>query len=205
MTITTLDRHAISTAATTLGRAFATDPLFLWVFPDATIRPAALQRFNRVPVAYGIRYGRVTTAHEGKAVSVWIPPGPGITIPGMIRCGMLAVPFQIVWRPFVPFMGANDVMEKIHKARAPEPHWYLMVLGVDPDLQGQGVGSALVAEGLAQADRAGVPCYLETSERRNLRFYERHGFEILQEASLGKGGPPAWAMRREPRPQAASA
>ncbi len=91
-------------------------------------------------------------------------------------------------------------MEKIHKARVPEPHWYLMVVGVDPELQGQGVGSALVREVLAFADRESKPCYLETSEHRNLSFYERVGFAVLEEATLSKGGPKAWAMRREPKP-----
>lgn len=74
-----------------------------------------------------------------------------------------------------------------------------MVVGVDPELQNRGVGSALVKEGLALADQSGCPCYLETSEKRNLAFYERLGFVVLAEATLGAGGPLAWAMRREPQ------
>ena len=72
-----------------------------------------------------------------------------------------------------------------------------MVVGVDPDLQGRGLGSSLVKEGLARADQASCPCYLETSERRNGAFYERLGFVVLETATLGTGGPTAWAMRRE--------
>jgi ribosomal protein S18 acetylase RimI-like enzyme len=96
-------------------------------------------------------------------------------------------------------MTANETMDKIHKARVQEPHWYLMLVGVDPELQGRGVGSAIIREGLARADRESRPCYLETSEARNLGLYERHGFAVLEEATLGKDGPQAWAMRREPR------
>jgi ribosomal protein S18 acetylase RimI-like enzyme len=117
----------------------------------------------------------------------------------MIRSGMLGAPFRTGFGPFLKFMAANEIMDKIHKARAPEPHWYLVVVGVDPELQGQGVGSAIVRDGLALADRESKPCYLDTSERRNLAFYERLGFVVLEEAILGKGGPKAWAMRREPR------
>ena len=79
-------------------------------------------------------------------------------------------------------MTANETMDTIHKTRVPEPHRYLMIVGVDPELQNQGVGSAIVREGLALADRESVRCYLETSERRNLAFYERHGFVVLEEA-----------------------
>ena len=197
--ISLLQRSSINTAAITLERAFFADPMFAWVFPDPATRPAALRRLNRVPLEYGVRYGKVTSSHDAKAVCVWIPPGPGITIPGMIRSGMLAVPFSTGFGPFAKFMGANDTMDKIHKTRVPEPHWYLMVVGVDPELQNRGVGSALVKDGLTHADQSGCPCYLETSEKRNLAFYERLGFVVLQEATLGTGGPPAWAMRREPQ------
>jgi len=197
--ITPLQRSAIDHAAITLERAFSPDPMFTWLFPDRTTRPAAVQRLLRVPLEYGLRYGRVTTSHDAKAACVWILPGPGITIPGMIRSGMLGVPFRTGFGPFGKFMIANETMDKIHKARVPEPHWYLMVVGVDPELQNQGVGSAIVRDGLAIADRELKPCYLETSEPRNLAFYERHGFIVLEEATLGKGGPPAWAMRREPQ------
>jgi ribosomal protein S18 acetylase RimI-like enzyme len=197
--IMSLQRGSIDRAAITLERAFSTDPLFTWIFPDPDTRSARLQRFIRVPLEYGVRYGRVTASHEAKAACVWLPPGAGMTMPRMIRSGMLGAPFRTGFGPFLKFMAANEIMDKIHKARAPEPHWYLVVVGVDPELQGQGVGSAIVRDGLAFADRESKPCYLDTSERRNLAFYERLGFVVLDEATLGKGGPKAWAMRREPR------
>jgi MFS family permease len=52
-----------------------------------------------------------------------------------------------------------------------KPHWYLWLLGVDPDRQGQGVGSALLAPILARADAEGLPCALETLTERNVWFY----------------------------------
>jgi GNAT superfamily N-acetyltransferase len=70
-------------------------------------------------------------------------------------------------------MAANEVMDKIHKARVPGPHWYLFGVAVDPELHGQGIGSAIIREGLAVADRESKPCYLETSEPRNLALYFR--------------------------------
>ena len=196
--ITVLQRDAIDRAAHMLERAFSPDPMFTWIFSDSATRPAAVRALLRVPLEYGVRYGRVTTSHDARAVCIWLAPGSGLTIPRMIRCGMLSVPFRTGLGPFSTFMAANDVMDKIHKARVPEPHWYLLIAGVDPDLHGQGVGSAIVREGLALADREARSCYLETSEARNLQFYERLGFVVLEEATLGKGGPTAWAMRREP-------
>ena len=196
-----LHRDQIDTAAATLERAFSTDPMFAWIFPDTATRPPALRRFLRVPLEYGLRSGRVTASDDAKAVAVWIPPGPGVTVGRMVRAGFLAVPFRIGFRPFAKFVGANGTMEKLHKKYVPEPHWYLMVVGVDPDLQGRGLGSSLVKEGLARADQASCPCYLETSEPRNVAFYERLGFVVLETTILGTGGPTAWAMRREQQRQ----
>jgi ribosomal protein S18 acetylase RimI-like enzyme len=186
-------------ATTTLARAFAADPMFTWIFPDHEKRARSLRRLNRVPLAFGLRSGHVTQSHDGKAVAIWVPPGRTVTIGGMVRSGILSVPFQVGFRPFATFTGANEIMERIHKKCVPEPHWYLLIVAVDPDLQGRGLGSALMKEGLARADQANCPCYLETSSERNLAFYERHGFVVVERATLGDGGPPAWAMRRDPR------
>jgi ribosomal protein S18 acetylase RimI-like enzyme len=190
---------ALERASITLERAFASDPMFAWIFPDSGQRSRSLRVLNRVPLRYGLRYGHVTESNDARAVAIWIPPGRSITVSGMIRCGVLAVPFGIGFRPFARLMGANDVMGKIHYKCVPEPHWYLLIIGVDPDLQGHGLGSALVKEGLTRADEAQCPCYLETSEERNVAFYERLGFAVVGTAALGKGGPPGWAMRRDPQ------
>ncbi len=195
-----LQRSSLDRAVITIARAFSPDPMITWVFPDAAGRLAGSRALMGVLAEFGLRYGRVTSSHDAKAVCVWIPPGQGITIPGLIRSGMLGLPFRTGIGPFGRFMAANETMDTIHRARVPGPHWYLFGVAVDPDLHGRGFGSALIREGLALADRESKPCYLETSEPRNLALYKRLGFAVLQEATLGKGGPPAWAMLREPQP-----
>jgi ribosomal protein S18 acetylase RimI-like enzyme len=194
-----LSRDLMDRAAITLERAFSTDPMFKWIFPDPLQRSKALRHLLRVPLDYGLRHGHVTQSHDGRAVAIWFPPDRPVTVGGMIRSGILAMPFRIGFGPFTKFMGANGVMEGIHKKHVPEPHWYLLIVGVDTELQGRGAGTALVKEGLARADEMNRTCYLETSEERNLAFYQRLGFVVLQGATLGRGGPPAWAMRREPQ------
>lgn len=186
-------------ATGTLARAFHTDPMIEWIFPDPAERATAVGHLFRVPVRTIIKRGHATATDEVRAVAAWMPPGRTMTLGAMLLSGMLATPFQIGFRTFGKFAGAMDAMEKIHKRRMAEPHWYLAALGVDPELQGQGRGSALVQEGADRADQEGVPCYLETSRERNLPFYERHGFEVVETARLGKDGPPAWAMIRAAR------
>jgi ribosomal protein S18 acetylase RimI-like enzyme len=183
-------------ATLTFERAFAGDSMFAWMFPDPVQRANGLRWLNRVPLEYGLRYGHVTQSHNGMAAAIWITPAHPLSLVGMIRSGMLSVPFHIGFGAFVKFMKANETMERIHKRHAPGPHWYLLAVGVDPELQGRGLGTALVQEGLARADQATLPVYLETSDERNVAYYERHGFAVVESARLGSGGPPAWGMLR---------
>ncbi len=187
----------LDTATTTLTRAFDDDPMFAWIFPDPQHRAYSLNVLNRVPLTYGLRFGRITQLHGGKAAALWLPPGGKATAGRMMLCGLLGVPFRVGFRAFTKFAVANDIMGKIHARHVPEPHWHLMIVGVDPELQGEGAGTALIKEGLARADQEDVPCFLETSNERNVAFYERFGFAIAETTTLGRGGPKAWGMRRD--------
>ena len=71
------------------------------------------------------------------------------------------------------------LMEKKHPTD--REHYYLAVLGVEPGLQGRGFGAALIEPVLSRCDRDGTPAYLESSKERNIAFYERHGFRVLEE------------------------
>jgi len=54
--------------------------------------------------------------------------------------------------------------------------WYLSIVAVNPTAQGKGLGRALLEPTLAEADRAGATCFLETFSPRAHAFYERLGF-----------------------------
>ena len=79
-----------------------------------------------------------------------------------------------------------------------QPHYYLSVLGTDPEQQGGGIGSALLAPVLERCDAEGVPAYLESSKESNVGFYAQHGFVLTERIELPEG-PPLWLMWRRPR------
>ena len=74
-------------------------------------------------------------------------------------------------------------MQRLHPK---QPHWYLFVLGVDPKLQGQGLGGKLLERLNERADRDGVIGYLETDRESNLRLYQRYGFQIVTDHTLAR-------------------
>jgi GNAT superfamily N-acetyltransferase len=82
-------------------------------------------------------------------------------------------------------------------AEETESHWYLGVLATDPGRRREGLASAVMTPILAQADRLGIACCLETSTAENRRFYEGRGFDEATEIVL-PGGPTTWWLRRAP-------
>lgn len=78
-----------------------------------------------------------------------------------------------------------------------EPHVHLGPLAVDGHLQGQGIGSVLLAEHCRRLDAAGALGYLETDRAANVAFYERQGYAVVTEGDVI--GVRCWYMRREPR------
>lgn len=186
-----------------LARAFHDDPPSVWLFPDEEKRRRALRGNSIVVTRYGLRYGEVyVTPGTQEGTAIWLPTDdPLPSIRRMLRVGfghVVSAPFQYGFGTFFRFLAMLDQMEKLHKRDVPAKHWYLMTLGVDPPRQGQGVGSILIQPGIARADRDRAVCYLETAKEINIKFYRKHGFEVIREIELARGGPPLWTMKRDP-------
>ena len=66
-------------------------------------------------------------------------------------------------------------------------HYYLGVIGVDPDSHGLGIGTQLLKSfcDLSARDPLSSGVYLETAKASNVRFYERAGFVETGRGSLG--------------------
>jgi len=78
-----------------------------------------------------------------------------------------------------------------------EPNYFLESIGVDPELQGRGIGSTLLSYLIQQADRERVLSCLSTSELKTTSLYERFGFQVRAETNLM--GVPNYHMIREPK------
>ena len=93
---------------------------------------------------------------------------------------------------------ALEVLMRMERVHPHEPHYYLEVLGTDPEHQGRGFGAALMAPALDLADDEHVGAYLESSKESNVPYYRRFGFEVVG-AIRHRNGPTMWPMWREPR------
>ena len=195
-----LDPVNLPRLAAALARAFQDDPLQTHVLPDPAERAARSPAHFAPLIAYGLRFGTVlTTAGEPLGASVWLPPGETeVTEARAHEAGLDKLPELLGEAPAARFFAALEAVDPLHKADMPADHWYLLVLGVDPVAQGRGLARALLAPVLAEADRDGHPCYLETAQPANVGLYRHLGFRVLREVVHEASGLRLWTFRRDP-------
>jgi ribosomal protein S18 acetylase RimI-like enzyme len=190
-------------AAAAIAAGHANYPSFRHLFREPRRRERALRAFFGATVRDAIPFGSVLAVGDGgraQATAVWLPPGAFPWSPGRKLRAAAAFGRVLLADPavFPAFLRYGAAVERHH--RDLEPHWYLVVLSVRPDWQHRGLGSRLVAPILERADLDGTPCRLETSDPDNVAFYERFGFQVVDELAVLAGGPPLISMHRPPRP-----
>ena len=182
--------------ADALARAFDGDPPMRWFLSDAATRVERARRLfevmlRRVHLTRDYCY----TTQDVVGGALWVPPGTWrlgvvdqmVLLPGMLR---------VFGRGLARAQRGLAVMESGHPTT---PHYYLDSLGVEPEWQGRGVGSALMQPVLQRCDTEQLPAYLNAGSPGSRDLYLRHGFEVTEEFRLPEGGPPLWRMWREPR------
>jgi GNAT superfamily N-acetyltransferase len=183
--------------AQVLTDAFLDDPGWRDVGPDRDgHRRFVMWRYHRALHRKALRWGRpgYAAVRDGRLVGVavtfdseaWPPPEP--------RSTLLDVPAFALAGPFAALRGARTAAT-MKRAHYHEPHVYLWQLAVDPPAQRSGVGRALMARVIADADDTSLPVYLETTNPDNVPYYHSLGFAETGCERLPRGAP-LWLMLR---------
>jgi ribosomal protein S18 acetylase RimI-like enzyme len=171
--------------------AFSADPAVRWAWPDAN---QYLRHFPSFVRAFGGNAFPHESAYclDGYAgAALWLPPA--------------VHPDEDAMMTLLQRTGSEQaqkdgpaLFEQMGRYHPQEPHWYLPFIGVDPLQQGKGYGTVLMEHALIPCDRDHTLAYLESSNPKNIPFYERHGFELLGTIQVGTS-PPIFPMLRKPR------
>ncbi|WP_255310699.1 GNAT family N-acetyltransferase [Streptomyces viridosporus] len=169
----------LAPAEETLTVAFMDYPWTRWVIPEDDYAKR-LRRLQGLYLRHALRHGVVfvTQGHAGAAAL--LPPDA-------------ADPSKSTMEQIIALHGERigRLTDSPSAARA----WTLETLGVRPSHRGRGLGSALIAHALRDVSRRGAKeVRLETSDARNVRLYERHGFQVTG-CTDSDGGPTVWAMK----------
>src|SRR5205085_7659636 len=151
--------------AAALARAFADDPGFSHLLRDPGERVDRLRLFFETELrGIGIPFGLAWTTEDVVGGAIWIPPDEW-RVPIGAALGELR-PMTRVFGRRLPLAFRSRLRMEARHPRKP-PHWYLAVMGVVPERQGRGLGTALMKPGLDALDQAGTPAYLEASTPRS--------------------------------------
>jgi ribosomal protein S18 acetylase RimI-like enzyme len=178
-------RHAVRADLDALGAAladaFTDDPMMAWIYPDPATRPALMRTFMDLAIEIGFPHGHTYGVGANLGGAIWSPPDIDLFDDATITRFFDVLGEQI--GPRAEEVGGGLLQINEHHPHD-EPHFYLFVLGTSRAQQGGGLGSKMMREVLDRCDRQGLGAYLESSNTRNVPFYERHGFKVLAEVQL---------------------
>jgi ribosomal protein S18 acetylase RimI-like enzyme len=180
-----LNETNIVAVRTLLASTFVEDPLLQWLFEADTDRlvwtqllfQSYLERYQGTACVSMISEGEAT-----HAAAVWRFPGHPPADPNALS------PLSIVRLANGPRTEELIAgMSRIGELRSTNQEGYLHFVAVDGEQRGRGQGALVLADGLAECARRGLPVRLESTNPRNYSFYERLGFIAAGEVRLGSG------------------
>ncbi|HEX9124731.1 MAG TPA: GNAT family N-acetyltransferase [Actinomycetota bacterium] len=177
----------------TAARSLHSEAMLRWSFGEERFEERIRRHFTHYD-GENVRRGWVRLVEDGAGIAVWVPPDSreeheaiGPAPPGAEDeiLGDHAQHHASFWT-------------WVEEHQPTEPLLYLSHVGVAPERQRQGLGAALMRDGLARADREGVPSWLETSKPANAEYYTGFGFRTMFDEDAPDGGPHIWFMYRDP-------
>jgi len=201
-----LRQDEIDSGATLLARSFVGEPLFGFIFEgkDRGRAERAMTPWFRGWIRSFVRQGEIHAARvEGRlgGVGIRVPPG-GYPLHGTHKALFMLRLIRGVARMSVTSRRALKIPSfgsQLDRLEPKEPFWNLAWVGVSPDVQGRGVGSALANEIVRLIDARPAPGWFVTFGPRTRALYERRGFVVEHEVRPFEKGPVGWTMRRDPR------
>ena len=187
----------VPAAGAMLGRGMRDNPLHVSVVgPDPARREAVFGAILSGLLATLHRKGTILGAHlDGRLVGVCALVPPGHCQPGFgEKLALLRVVFAQLSLG-ATFKALRWLGTWARHDPHDQPHWHVGVVGVERELQGRGIGSALLREFCARVDAQGGVAYLETDKDVNVPFYEKFGFKTVGQADVI--GVPNWFMLRD--------
>jgi len=168
---------------------FSDKPMFCHIFKESSVEQRhqnmmwTMERRARLSLAY--LQGQVLGAGE-QGTAFWYQPQqkPGFHPLQLLKEGFAWVPIKFGYQVFKRM---NEV--SMHEIEAYTKHrksnmWVLEGVAVSPNHQGKGLGTQLLQAMLSAIDARGEQTFVLTHNPENIAFYEKLGFQLVEELAL---------------------
>jgi GNAT superfamily N-acetyltransferase len=171
--------------------AFAADPVARWMYRDPQRYLRYFGPFVRAFGGKAFSNGMAWRIEGNLGAAFWLAPSAEVDGDAVARILDESVPPGVL-------ADVNAMFGEMAAYHPTTPHWYLPLIGVEPDLHNKGLGSALMKEGLKRCDEEHLPAYLEYTNPKSEAFYRALGFEAKGVIRVGDS-PPMVPMLRPAR------
>lgn len=196
-----LTKRDVKSASFMLAKAFYNDPAWIFVFPDENEREKKMPIVYEIPLRYGIKFGEVyapSPVLEG--VAIWNPGlKADMTFWRLLKAGAIIPSLKLGQKVGKRINSVFNLIDEKRNTLAEEPYIYLSAIGVHPEHQGKGFGGTLLKSMIMKADGEGIALYLETMVEKNVSFYKKFNFKVVEELVPDHLGFPIWLMIRMPQ------
>lgn len=168
------------------GKAFASDALAHYWFPDVENRMNILSKIYRVRIKHVVKNGIIyCSSSRMEGAAMWIRcVNKKMSTFDLLVNGAYFLLFDMKWKYLGKLVDSVKYIEEIGEEFIKAPCWKLDMLGVIPQHQGQGYAGTLLRPMLKNIAAEGVPCYLETQNEKNIAIYTHFGFELVSSTRI---------------------
>lgn len=193
-----IEKAHVKPASKMLARAFRDDPVEKYAYPELGGYDPRLPHAFEVMLRIGMKYGYAfTTSPRLEGVAVWAKiEKPEYPFWRMLLAGVMIPAMRMGWGAGRRMQALSSKLEKKHEQIISGIHWYLQLIGVEPEFQGKGYASRLIRGMLPRIDEESLPCYLETELEENTLIYGHFGFQTLEVFDIPDTPLKMWLMLR---------
>ena len=198
MKIVQIKKEEIQKASLVLTEAFSEDPIFMYIFKGKEKYLKQSPWLFATWIKWAMKFGCAWMTEDGNAVILLRAPGKSeMSFISMVRAGMLPTPFKIGFGTFRRFyFGIVKTLDQKHEeVMGTRPHWYGWMVGTK--LSHRGHGRILINHCSRLADEYGLPIFLETASKRNVRLYGFKNCIVADKLFFSDGGFSLYFLVRE--------
>ncbi|MFF2889296.1 GNAT family N-acetyltransferase [Paenibacillus sp. NPDC057967] len=177
-----------------MSRAFAQDPLFLHLFGNSQLDQRAK---NKVTAFVSFMFDKSFFCNEEvwgifeneSLLGTYLIEKPQLNKLQNIKGVFFAIMYSILWSTRISGKTLNLLNSYMRITRSAAPsltHHYLVMIGVKPEAQGKGLGTAMLLHllNMVNEDDTSQGVALDTENKENIKLYRRFGFTLSRETQV---------------------